>query len=88
MSNDTQKPNETKEQPASEDSCNSQSKFVGLIGSSLAAAFLIVISIILVVALVQCWPSSDLSKDIPIITVFIMNVYQDCRSRHMHLISS
>jgi hypothetical protein len=63
MSDDTQKPKEIEEQPAPEDSCDSQSKFVGLIGSSLAAAFLIVISIILVVALVQCWPSSDLSKD-------------------------
>jgi len=61
MSNDTQKPNETKESPATEDSC---SKSVGLIGSSLTAAFLIVMSIILVIALVQCWPSSSTDTSI------------------------
>jgi hypothetical protein len=64
MSNDTQKTNETKETPPTEDSGGSQSKSVGLIGSALTAAFLIVMSIILVISLVQCWPSLDISKDI------------------------
>ncbi len=63
MSDDTQKANETKEPPASKESSSSQPKSIGLIGSSLTAAFLIIMSIILVIALVQCWPSSGISTD-------------------------
>ena len=61
MSNDTQKTNGAKEPKPSEDSGSLQSKSVGLIGSALTAAFLIATSIILVVSLVQCWPSSEMS---------------------------
>jgi hypothetical protein len=63
MSNGTQKTNETKEPQVSEDSGGSQPKSVGLIGSALTAAFLIVTSIILVISLVQCWPSEEISKN-------------------------
>ncbi len=59
MSDETQTKKEMNEQAVSKDSCSSESQPVGLIGSSLTAAFLILLSIILVVFLVQCWPSSE-----------------------------
>ena len=61
MSKETQTKKEMNKQTVStvaDDSRYSGSPSVGLIGFLLTAAYLILLSILLVVAIVQCWPSS------------------------------
>lgn len=58
MSDETQKTNEMNKQTVSKDSCDSDSQSVGPIGIVLTASYLIVLSILLLVAIIQFWPSS------------------------------
>jgi hypothetical protein len=54
--------NKTTVSTAAKDNGGSDSPSVGLIGFLLTAAYLILLSILLVVAIVQCWPSSAATR--------------------------
>ncbi|MBW7991244.1 MAG: hypothetical protein FVQ84_14700 [Planctomycetes bacterium] len=62
MSDETQTKNEMNDQTDDKNSRRSGSPPMGSMGSSLLAVYLILLSIILLVAIVQCWPSSAVSK--------------------------
>ena len=62
MSDETQTKNEMNDHTATQDADLSDSTSVGPIGFVLTAVYLILFSIILLVAIVQCWPSSVTPK--------------------------
>ena len=62
MSDETQTKNEMNDQAHDKDPGSSGSPPMGSMGSSLLAVYLILLSIILLVAIVQCWPSSVTTK--------------------------
>jgi hypothetical protein len=62
MSKETQTKKEMNNQTVTRDTSRSDSPPVGPIGFLLTAVYLILLSIILVAAIVQCWPSSAASK--------------------------
>ena len=62
MSDETRTENETNDQAIVPDVNLSDSSSVGPIGFVLTAVYLILVSIILLVAIVQCWPSSITPK--------------------------
>ena len=58
MSNNTQKTNEINEPPAPKDSSGMNSRSVGPVGIVLTAAYLILLTILLIIAIIQFWPVS------------------------------
>jgi len=62
MSKETQTKKEKNNQTVARDTSRLSSPLVGPIGFLLTAVYLILLSIILVVAIVQCWPSSATLK--------------------------
>lgn len=62
MLDETQKTNELNKQAVSKDSCDSDSPPVGPIGIVLTALYLIVLSVLLLVAIIGFWPSSAAMK--------------------------
>lgn len=62
MSDETQTTNEMNDQPVAPDASPSVSQLVGPVGILLIAVYLILLSILLVVAIIQFWPVSAASR--------------------------